>query len=95
MGFTSSEGFAYYLPALARLAMTKPPLPFEWYGSQLITHLCSDGPNNNRVLACTPSQQTAVVLFLNHLAETRADWVDDSMCADKLLEAISIWSNGT
>ena len=94
ISYVSPEGFAYYLPALGRLAMTKPALPFEWYGSQLLSHLCSDGPNNNRALACTPTQRTAVVSFLSHLAESHAEWVEDSMCADELLEAIRIWSNG-
>ena len=90
----SPEGFAYYVPALARLAMTKPEQPFDWFGSQLLPHLCYDGPGNNRVLACTPSQRTAVVLFLNHLSETRADLADACYCVDELLEAIKIWSNG-
>jgi hypothetical protein len=93
--FTSPKGFAYYLPALARLALTEPVQPYGWYGVQLLFHLCSDGRRNERVLACTPGQRRAVVEFLRHLIETRAALADSYLCTDDLFQAIEIWTDET
>ena len=93
--FISPEGFAYYLPALARLALAEPMRPYGWYGSQLLFHLCSDGRRNERLLACTPAQRRAVVEFLQHLVETRASLADSELSADDLFQAIEIWSDET
>jgi len=95
ISFTSPEGFAYYLPALARLALAKPVEPHGWYGGQLLFHLCSDGRRNERLLACTPEQRRAVVEFLQHIAETRASLADSELRADDLFQAIEIWSDET
>lgn len=90
--FTSPEGFAYYLPALARLALDQPAPGFGWYGDQLIWHLVMDGPANVRVLACTPEQRKAVAAFLQHLIDTRAAQIDHDLLADDALRAFQIWS---
>ncbi len=91
--FMSPEGFAYYLPALARLALGTPDEPHSWYGVQLLFHLCSDGRRNERLLACTLEQRRVVVDFLRHLVETRATLADSYGASDDLLRAIEIWSN--
>ena len=90
--FISPEGFAYYLPALIRLALAEPVAPYDWYGAQLIGHLSYDGSRNERILACTIAQRRAVVTFLQHLVETRAQLVDAYRRSEKLLSAIDYWS---
>jgi len=91
--FTSPQGFAYYLPALVRLALAEPAEPHTWYGSQLLFHLCSGGRRNERVLACSVQQRRAVVAFLRHLVETRAQLADNHLCAAELFQAIEYWSD--
>lgn len=90
--FITVEGFLYYLPALARLALDQPVDDNDWYASSLLFHLCGDGPNNRKVQACTPEQRRVIWDFLNHLVETRSALADHSYSADHLLEALEIWS---
>jgi hypothetical protein len=91
--FISPQGFVYYLPALARLALAEPTQPRGWYGPQLVFHLCSDGRRSERVLACTPEQRRPVVALLQHILETRVDLVDAWLCGDDLLRAIKYWAD--
>lgn len=91
--FLTDDGFRYYFPALARLALSTPAQASDsWYGDQLVFHLTCDGPGNRRVLACSPGQREAVASLLRHLVETRAGLVDNYGCADELLRAIEYWS---
>lgn len=53
--FITPEGFAYYLPALARLALEPLVDSHGWYGEQLLFHVRNDGPRNRRFLACSPN----------------------------------------
>jgi hypothetical protein len=91
--FISPEGFAYYLPALVRLALDDPDAFYGWYGKLLFSQLCSDGHRNARFLACTPEQRCVVVEVLHHFAETRASLADSELCTDELFQAIEIWSD--
>lgn len=91
--FISAEGFAYYLPALVRLALAEPVEPYGWYGNQLISHLCSDGAQNKRVLACTIEERQGVVAFLRYLIDTRSVLADSYRCSDELFQAIEYWSD--
>jgi len=90
--FVSVQGFVYYLPALARLALEEPAERCEWYGGQLCSHLIYNGPRNERFLACTPKQRRAIADFLRHLVETRSSLADYWGCADDLVRALEIWS---
>lgn len=91
--FTSAAGFVYYLPALVRFALAEPSKSHGWYGVQLLNHLCGDGRENRRFLACTPQQRRAVAEFLRHLVETRAALADNEKCAEELFQALDIWSD--
>lgn len=91
--FVSEEGFAYFMPALARLALAGRADSNDWYVSQLLFHLCYDGQNNRRFLARTSEQRRAVVEMLKHIVETRAAEVDYERATDELFQAIEIWSN--
>ena len=92
--FITAEGYAYYFPALARLALAAPEAGGGWYGAHLFSTLCLDGPRNNRFLACNAKQRKTVVAFLHHVIETRAELVDiNPRAAKSLFEAIEIWSD--
>lgn len=91
--FTSPEGFAYYLPALARLALAQPAQPHGWYGPQLFFHLSHDGCKNQRFLACTRGQRRVMADYLRHLIETTAALVEGYGCTDDLFQAVEIWSD--
>jgi hypothetical protein len=90
--FITPPGFAYYLPALARLVLdSEESDAVSWYGSQLLFHLCSDGADNARVKECSIAERNAVAVLLRHIAETRAELIDRSLSADQLFEALRYW----
>lgn len=91
--FITAEGFAYYFPALARLALADPDYEHGWYGSQLLFHLIGDGSRNRRFIACTTEQRLAIAHFLQHLIDTRGAIADEHCSTDDLLEALQIWSD--
>ena len=91
--FTTSEGFTYYFPALARLVLAGPDYAHGWYGTALLSHLVGDGRRNRRFMACTSEQRRAILQFLQHLIETRAVVADEHCSADDLFQALEIWSD--
>ena len=91
--FITPEGFAYYLPALARFALSDTDATWGWYGSQLAFHLCYTGAANVRWQYCSESQRSAIAMLLEHLIETRAQVADDEYSADVLLQAWEIWAH--
>jgi hypothetical protein len=92
IAFTSPQGFAYYFPALARLALSAPDARFGWYGPQLFRHLILDGPCNRRWEYFTPGQRGQVAELLIHIFDTRSELLESYNCADDLFRAIEIWS---
>lgn len=90
--FITTEGFGYYFPALARLALETS---FEdWYVPQLLFHLTHDGPRNRRWEGCTNPQRAAIAGLLRHVIETRAEWADGHyQCADDLFRTLEIWED--
>jgi hypothetical protein len=90
--FITPEGFAYYAPALARLALAEPDPTRGTYVPQLAFHLRYDGAQNVRWQHCTAGQRKAVVALLEHMIETRAALIDESCCADMVVEALAVWS---
>jgi len=90
--FVSPEGFAYYLPGLARLVFEEPSGGYGWYGCQFLWHLILDGPGNARYRHCSPEQRRAVAGFLGYLIESRAEQLDSECVADDAVRAYRIWS---
>lgn len=70
----SPEGMAYYMPALARLALDEPTYNYGWYGDTLQIHLSHDGINNAFLRYCTNEQRKAVSNLLWHLSTARQDY---------------------
>jgi hypothetical protein len=91
--FVSPEGFAYFLPALARLALAEPDAHLGWYVPQLLFHL-GYGGNSNRFVQCfTPEQKQAIVGLLWHIYESRSNQVTDhTFCETDLQYVIDLWS---
>ena len=89
--FLTAEGFLYYFPALARLALEEPG-KLGWYGDQFLFHLLSDGRRNRRIMACSAEQRRSVVELLTYIVETRAVLADQYDRGHELVRAIEYWS---
>jgi hypothetical protein len=89
--FITPQGFRYYFPALARLALEEPTQQFGWYLPQLLFHLTYDGPQSRHLQACSRQQHRAVVAILRHVVETRHDSIVSEGCANELQTAIELW----
>jgi len=92
ISFISPAGFRYYLAGLARLVVEETSDDEDWYAAQFFWHLVSDGPDNARFQACTPTQRTAVAQFVGYIIETRGQQLDDACIADDAMRAWEIWS---
>jgi hypothetical protein len=90
--YISPEGFAYYMPALARLALDGSDADPGWYGPQLAFHLTYEGEDNRHRQSFSPPQRRAVAGLLAHLLETRVELAEENFCADELTQAIGLWS---
>ena len=91
--FCSSEGMAYYFPALARLSLAKTTDPWDWYGEQLLFHLISSSNRNNLCNFCSPTQRSAIATLISHWIETRPSEYLLESTVDELLQAHSFWSS--
>lgn len=92
MCFVTPQGFIYYFPALARLALTEPTYKFGWYGNIFFGQLISNGPRNERYMLCTPEQRSSVAAFIQHIIETRPALIDEHCAPEDALRAFQIWS---
>src|SRR5690349_21427833 len=80
------EAVAYYLPALARLALEPVPEKFDWYGYIILFELRWNGPRNERWQQCSVNQCAAVSLLLEHMHRTRSKEIALYDCEYELLE---------
>lgn len=92
MTFATDTAFRYYLPALIRMALTKEG--DDYYIDQFLSQIIRDGPRNSRWVACTPEERAVVRKTLHTLLEERTEELDNWLDADRLMEAIDIWSDG-
>lgn len=90
--FTSSEGFAFLFPGLARLALDDPDPERGWYAEQLLFHLNYEGEKNRHREAFSPEERRVVADLLRHLQETRSELAEQSWCSVELRSAIELWS---
>lgn len=90
MTFATDTGFRYYLPALIRMALTGKD--DDYYIDQFLSQVIRDGPRNSRWMACTAEERAVVLKALFALLEERTEEVDNSLDADRLMQAIEIWS---
>lgn len=90
--FISPTGFSYYFPALARLALGATEPPHGPYLVQLLYALQRDGRGDERWQHCTPTQRLAVVDFLRHVIDTRAEVLDNYGSTKDALAALDAWA---
>lgn len=69
----SGEGIAYYMPALARLALSPPTHAYGWYGETLGIHLSFSQGRNRLHDYCNAGQRKAVSTLLKYLSKTRPE----------------------
>ena len=91
MTFATETGFRYYLPALIRMALTQTG--DDYYIDQFLSQVIRDGSRNTRWRACTAEERVVVVKALHLLLEERAEEIERNLDADRLMEAIDIWSD--
>ncbi|MCL1498580.1 hypothetical protein [Xanthomonas nasturtii] len=89
--FCSAEGKAYFMPTLIRFALERANHP-DWYAHQLLFHLAGDGTDNALYQYCNKTQKDAISEFLSHFIETRANEIEERMCADEFLLIHQRWS---
>jgi hypothetical protein len=87
------EAFAYWLPALARLALEPEPVGWDWYGYIILFELRWDGARNERWAKCSPEQRLTVARLLEHLDATRSESIGRYDCSRELMQAWEIWSD--
>lgn len=91
ISFISPDGFAYFLPGLARLAFEDTAISWQ-YCTQLFWHLISNGPNNARFMYCSEQQRCAVADFVAYLLEAHAAQIEADCAGDDAMRAFEIWS---
>lgn len=64
----SPEGMAYYMPALARLALAEPSNAFGRYGDTLLIHLSTSALDKGFHQFCSQEQRLAIAMLLKHLS---------------------------
>ena len=85
------QGFAYYFPALARLAITPVGDAYDWYAEQMLFHLMHEGSNNPFLNHCTQEQRSAVASLLMFIWEERRVSVAQCCMEDELCDCIALW----
>jgi hypothetical protein len=89
--YCSGEGFAYYMPALARLALSEPTYEYGWYGETLEIHLSFFDGKNRLYEYCNEEQRKAISKFMTYLVETRGDLILAEEQRDEFAALASKW----
>jgi len=89
---SSPHGIAYYMPALARLALSPATYEWGWYGDQLMFHLYSGARYNSFFTYCSPDQRSAVAGLISHFICTRTSDPLRTTADEELIRAHEIWS---
>lgn len=89
--FISPQGMAYYMPALARLALRKPTPEHGWYGERLIFHLTYGGASNAFLNFCDPMQRNAIVALLTEMLSFGRNLQERLSDPEEVAQAIDSW----
>lgn len=84
--------FAYFLPALARLALAAPHADHGWYGAQLRFHLDEARRANGFHALCTPAQRAAVAALIGHLLDTRRSAIELECATEAFFACYRFWA---
>ena len=91
LSMCSPEGFAYFMPSLARLALEEPSYEYGWFPDVLTIHLSSDKENNSFLLYCSKSQKRAIAKLLRHLNTSRATLAERLTETEDFEKIIELW----
>lgn len=91
--FATSHGFAYYFPALARIALEDDPSERsnDWYLAMLLSQLSPSRTHEERKMYLSESQRRAVAEFLGHVVRTRANLLKHKNEIDEANQACDVW----
>ncbi len=89
--FTSPQGFAYYLPSLARFALRAPDKEHGWYGDQFLFHLYSGFRYNKLYEWASAEQRRAVARFVAYLIDSRTELIHQYSMDDEYLRCHELW----
>lgn len=88
--FCSDEGKKYYMPSLVKLSLTT--IGKEFYLSQMLFHLESNGDDNNFYKSCNAAQRRYVASFIEFLINNYTDDIESNMYSDQALRVYEIWT---
>lgn len=91
ISFISPEGMAYFMPALARLALSNPTREYSWYGDQLIFHLKHGGASNPFLNFCNPMQRNAIGNFLIEMQRFGRSIENRLSVPEGVVQAFDLW----
>jgi len=90
--FSTAEGIAYYLPALARMCMLPETKESYWYGGQLAFHLSYDDEENRLFLYCNPEQKEAIVKLLRYILDAKQATLVNYAEVEEFENVYRLWS---
>jgi len=93
ISFCSPQGIAYFMPALARLAMQEPTYNFGWYGDTLHIHLSHGDAENSFLTYCNAEQRKSISALLDHLNTSRASLPERMTHKAEMEKAQSLWGS--
>ena len=93
LAFSSPQGIAYYIPTLARFALSPPTYDFGWYGDQLLFHLFYNGAENELLKFCSSEQRRAVAGLLAHFIQTGAFEHERLTSDEEVQHTYELWAN--
>ena len=92
IAFSSPAGVAYYMPALARLALSAPTREYGWYGDLLFMNLSGGGPGNPLLKFCNAKQRNAVACLLQKMMEVGEHCEERLTDIKEIAQAKDLWS---
>lgn len=92
ISYCSPEGMAYYMPALARLALAEPTYEYGRYGDTLLVHLSTSAIGNGFLQFCTREQRDAIAMLLNHLSTAFTEYEMRLAAPEQFLKCAQLWA---
>jgi DNA-directed RNA polymerase subunit M/transcription elongation factor TFIIS len=91
LSMCTAEGFAYYMPSLARMSLAEPAYGYDWFGDNLEIHLSSGGENNGFLQYCSRKQKDAIIELVNHLNISRINLFSRLTESEDFYKLIDLW----
>ncbi len=92
ISFCNPVGLAYYFPALARLALTKPTYEYDSYAETLAIQMDIAEGKFDFYVFCNNLQRNAVATLFNFIALYKNEYLNCSASKKDLLTLAKQWS---